>query len=270
VVNEPLFTQTHSSSLELLGPTFVKVFFDKEGEPKLKHVLEPTLRFVYDSPVSDSDRIITPRFFIRDYYLFYGITNSFMIKEERGNRDLVTVSLGQRYYFDPATGPLQNYLVDGEIPEFSDYEGSVRYMPSTRYNLYFTAAFNPYENEFSRLRLSLNLGAPTDTLFMRVNWYKSTDPYRQEASFDRHQIGFYTGIKIPRWSLDTLAQVDYNIQENELMYSALSVVYHYQCIDFRADLRVFYFRDTPEVQFSFSFELGNIGRSMDVLGGLGF
>ncbi len=270
VVNEPLFTQSHSSSLELLGPTFVKVFFDNDGEPKLKHVLEPTLRFVYDSPVSASDRIITPRFFIRDYYLFYGITNSLMIKEERGNRDLVTVSFGQRYYLDPATGPLQNYEVNGEIPEFSDFEGSVRYLPSIRYNLNFSAAYNPYENKFSRLRLSLNLGAPTDNLFMRVNWYKSTDPYRQETAFTRHQIGLYTGIKIPRWSLDTLAQLDYNIQENELMYSALSVVYHYQCIDFRADLRVFYFRDTPEVQFSFSFELGNIGRSTDFLGGLGF
>ncbi|MFA9453846.1 MAG: LPS-assembly protein LptD [Candidatus Aminicenantaceae bacterium] len=270
VVNEPVFTQNHSSSLELLGPTFVKVFYGQEGQPKLKHVLEPTLRFVYDSPVSASDRIITPRFFIRDYYLFYGMTNSFMVKEELGSRDLVTLSLGQRYYFDPATSPLQNYTVDGEIPSSSDFEGSIRYMPSARYNLYFTAGYNPYENTFSRLRLSLNLGAPTDNLFLRVNWYKSSDPYRQESAFARHQIGFYTGIKIPRWSLDTLAQLDYNIQENELLYSALSVVYHYQCIDFRADLRVFYYRDTPEVQFSFSFELGNIGRSMDLLGGLGF
>jgi len=95
VVNEPLFTQNHSSSLELLGPTFVKVFYGRDGQPKLKHVLEPTLRFVYDSPVSASDRIITPRFFIRDYYLFYGMTNSFMVKEEFGSRNsgAVTSSL---------------------------------------------------------------------------------------------------------------------------------------------------------------------------------
>jgi hypothetical protein len=118
--------------------------------------------------------------------------------------------------------------------------------------------------------MGLNLGTPASNLFLRVNWYKSTDPYKEESTFARHQIGFYTGIKIPRWSLDTLAQLDYNIQENELLYSALAVVYHYQCIDFRADIRVFYFRDTPEVQFSFSFELGNIGRSVDFLGGLGF
>jgi lipopolysaccharide assembly outer membrane protein LptD (OstA) len=84
VVNEPLFTQSHSTSLELLGPVFVKVFYGKDGQPKVKHVLEPTLNFVYDSPVSASDRIITPRFYIRDYYLFYGVTNNFMVKEEHG------------------------------------------------------------------------------------------------------------------------------------------------------------------------------------------
>lgn len=270
VVNEPLFTQSHSSSLELLGPVFVKVFYGKDGQPKVKHVLEPTLNFVYDSPVFASDRIITPRFYIRDYYLFYGVTNNFMVKEESGSRSLITLGLGQRYFFDPATSPLQNYEVDGKIPEFSDFQGNFRYYPVPGYSLDFTAGFNPYENKFSRLRLGLNLGTPADNLFLRVNWYKSTDPFKEEATFARHQIGFYTGIKIPRWSLDTLVQLDYNIQEKELLYSALSMVYHYQCIDFRADLRVFYFRDTPEMQFSFSFELGNIGRSTDFLGGLGF
>ena len=234
------------------------------------HSQEPSLNFVFDSPITASDRIITPRFFIRDYFLSYGINNQFMIKEETGTRDLVTLRLGQRFYFEPETSPLQNYLVDGEIPEFSDFEGYFRYYPRSGYSLDFSAGFNPYENKFSRLRLGLNLGNPADNLFLRVNWYKSTDPFKEEATFNRHQVGFYTGIKIPRWSLDTLAQLDYNIQENELLYSALSVVYHYQCIDFKADLRVFYFRDTPEVQFSFSFELGNIGRSVDFLGGLGF
>ena len=270
VVNEPLFTQNHSFSLELLGPVFIKMFYGKDGEPKLKHILEPTLSFVYDSPISTSDRIITQRFFYRSFYLFYGITNQFLVKEERGSRDLVTLRLGQRFYFDPESSPLQNYKVNDQIPEYSDFEGSLRFYPSSRYSVDFTAGFNPYENEFSRLRLGLNLGTPADDLFLRVNWYKSTDPFREAAAFARHQIGFFTGIKLPRLSLEALGELDFNIQERELLYSALGLVYHYQCIDFKADLRVFYFRDKPEVQFSFSFELGNIGKTTDFLGGLGF
>lgn len=270
VVQEPLFTQNHSFNTEFIGPVFIKVFYGKDGQPKLKHILEPTLQFAYDSPISTSDRIITQRFFFRDYYVYYGITNHFMVKEERGSRDLVTLRLGQRFYYDPETSPLQNYEIDGETPQYSDLEGSLRINPSSRYSLDFSAGFNPYENSFSRLRMGLNLGNPADDLFMRVNWYKSTDPFRQESAFARHQISFFTGVKIPKLSAEALAELDYNIQQKELLYSAFSVVYHYQCIDFKADLRIFYFRDKPEAQFSFSFELGNIGKSTDFLGGLGF
>ncbi len=71
-------------------------------------------------------------------------------------------------------------------------------------------------------------------------------------------------------ALEVQAEVDFNIKEKELLYSAFAMVYQYQCIDFKADLKVFYFRDKPEVQFRLSFGLGNIGKSMDFLGGLGF
>ncbi len=270
VVQEPLFTQNHSFNAEFIGPVFIKVYYGKDGQPKLKHILEPTLRFAYDSPIATSDRIITQRFFFRDYYVFYGITNHFMVKQDRSTRDLVTLQLGQRFYFDPETSPLQNYQVDGAPPEYSDLESSLRINPSSRYSLDFSAGFNPYESTFSRLRMGLNLGNPTDNLFLRVNWYKSSDPFRQESAFARHQISFFTGIKIPKLSTEAMAELDYNIQQKELLYSAFSVVYHYQCIDFKADLRIFYFRDKPEAQFSLSFELGNIGKSTDFLGGLGF
>jgi lipopolysaccharide assembly outer membrane protein LptD (OstA) len=270
VASEPLFTQNHSFNLEFIGPVFVKMFYDSEGQPKLKHILEPTVRFAYDSPISTSDRIITQRFFFRNNYLFYGMTNHFMVKQERGSRDLVTLTLGQRYYLDPETSPLQNYRVEGRIPEYSDVEGSLRIYPSNRYYLDFSAGYNPYESEFSRLRLGLNLGSPAENRFLRINWYKSSDPFREEAAFTRHQINLYGGVKLPGLPLEATAELDYNILEKELLYSALSMVYHYQCIDFKADLRIFYFREKPEAQFSLSLELGNIGRTNDFLGGLGF
>ena len=107
-------------------------------------------------------------------------------------------------------------------------------------------------------------------MFLRVNWYKSLNPYRENALLSRHQINFYWGFKIPAISLEVLAEIDFNIVEKELLYSALSLVYHYQCLDFKADVRIFYFREQPEFQFRFSFGLGNIGKTTDFLGGLGF
>ena len=55
-----------------------------------------------------------------------------------------------------------------------------------------------------------------------------------------------------------------------MMYSAASLVYHYQCLDFKADVRIFFFRDKPEFQFKFSLGLGNIGKTTDFLGGAGW
>jgi len=70
--------------------------------------------------------------------------------------------------------------------------------------------------------------------------------------------------------MDLEAEMDYNIQDKELLYTGLALVYHYQCIDIRAEVKIFYYRETPEAQFRISFGLGNIGKTMDFLGGLGF
>ena len=49
-----------------------------------------------------------------------------------------------------------------------------------------------------------------------------------------------------------------------------SAVYHYQCLDFKFEFKVFYFRAKPETQFKFSLGLGNIGKTTDFLGGMEF
>ncbi len=64
--------------------------------------------------------------------------------------------------------------------------------------------------------------------------------------------------------------MDYNIQTKKVLYTAAQAVYHLQCLEFILDVRVFYYRLTPETQVRFSMGLGNIGRTPDFLGGLGF
>jgi hypothetical protein len=186
-------------------------------------------------------------------------------------KEVFTLGLAQTFYFAPEDSPLSRYEVDGEIPEFSDISGYLRFYPARKYSLDVSAAFNPYHNTFSSLRLGANLGSPTDSLFLRVNWYKSVNPY-QEKDYrgNRHQISFFGGLKIPELSLEAQAETDFNIQEGKMLYSALALVYNYQCLDFRLELKVFYFREKPETQFMFSFGLGNIGKTIDFLGGMGF
>ncbi len=270
VVNEPLLTKNSVFETEFIGPVFYKVYFDSENNPRLKHIVEPNLTYRYESPVSSPGRIITTRFFYINHYLSYGLTNRILIKEKNAAREIFTFGISQNYYFEPENGPLQVYQIDGKIPEFSDVSAYLRFYPSRLYSVDMSAAFNPYFNTFSRMRLSASLGRPEDNWFLRMNWYKSINPFRENTLFSRHQAGFAGGVKIPALSLEARGDIDINLQRREILYSAASLVYHYQCLDFITDFRIFYFRDKPEIQFGFSLALGNIGKTTEFLGGAEF
>jgi hypothetical protein len=135
-----------------------------------------------------------------------------------------------------------------------------------------SAEYNPYYNILSSLSLSANLGSRTDDRFLSLSWFKSTSPwYRNEFSRlfgDRHQVSVAAGIKLPNWPIEVMGDIDFDIKEQKLLYTAGSAVYHYQCLDFTFEVKVFYFRTKPETQFKFSLGLGNIGKTTDFLGGM--
>lgn len=270
VVNDPILSHNYALNLDFTGPVFSKIFYDAQGNPKLKHVIEPIFIYRYESPVAQSDRIIAQRFFYTNHYARYGLINHFIVKQNNMPREICTVRLDQIYYFDPENSPLSNFEVDGAIPQLSDINGFFRFYPASRYSVDFSASYNTYYKTFSRLRFGANLGTINDPLFLRVNWYKSVNPYRESALLNRHQIGIYGGAKIPQLSLEAQVDLDFNVLERQMLYSAVALVYHYQCIDFKAELKIFYFRDKPETQFRFSFGLGDISKTTDILGGFGF
>jgi LPS-assembly protein len=270
VVDEPLFSSNYVLNVQLIGPVFYRIYRDAEGTAKLKHIIEPFFTYTYQTPVDDPERIINYRSYFRTHQIRYGLTNRFLIKKDKMPREILTIALENVYYLSPEDGPLNIYLVDGEIPKYADVRGTVRFYPTTKYSLDFSGAWNPYHKTFSSLRLGANLGSMSDPLFLRVSWFKSINPYIESEIWSRHQIDGFAGIKIPKLSLEAMGEVSYNILERKMLYSGLNLVYHYQCLDFRAELRVFHFREEPEVQYRISFGLGNIGKTIDFLGGLGF
>ncbi len=271
VVDEPLLTTNYNLNVELVGPVFTKIYRDSENNPKLKHIIEPTFTYSYQSPVTSPDRIITPYGFYRNDQINYTLVNHFLIKKDEMPREMFTLGIGQTYYFSPQDSPLRVYQIEGKIPSFSDVTSYLRFYPGADYSVDFSAGFNTYIKTFSSIRLGANLGKPRDRFFLRVNWYKSINPYiSKQTYFNRHQINFYSGLKIPGVPLEGQVELDYNIQQRKMLYSAFSFTYDYQCMEFKADFRIFYFRNQPEVQFRISLGLGNIGKSTDLLGGIGF
>jgi len=280
IADVPLFAYNGVLNIELIGPVIYRIFYLKSGAG-IKHIIEPTISYRYESPVVNQDRIITPYSLYLYHQVSYGITNHVLFKQEDLPREVFTWGLSQTFYIAPELCPQSLYRVEGKIPRFSEVSSYLRFYPGTKYSIDFTAGWNPYYKMWSSLRLGANLGLPTDDVFLNVSWYKSINAWYKGAAeergikgytyiWDRHQISLFGGLKLPALGVETQGEIDFNIIEQKMLYSALSLVYHYQCLDLRADVRIFYFREKPELQFKFSIGLGNIGKTTDVLGGMGF
>jgi hypothetical protein len=282
VVNDPFLTTNYGFNVSLTGPSFFKIYGQKSDHP-VKHLIEPTASYRYESLVDNRDMIVSIGGFFRYHQLSYGLTNHLFMKDggmgsTNPAREIFTLGINQIFYLAPEQGPLSYYRVDGEAPRFSEISSYLRFYPTAKISVDFSAGYNPYYKMLSTLRLGANLGLPTDDFFLNVNWFKSINawllgPYKVAnipisftSLWDRHQVSFTGGAKIPRLNLEARGEVDFNITEKKLLFTSGDFVYHFQCLDLKASMRVFFFRDVPDVQFNFSVGLGNIGSASNLLG----
>lgn len=273
ITNDSLFTRNLVLRVELTGPVLYKIFYGKAGEPRLKNIIEPYVHYTYDSPVNQADRIVTSYGFFRYHQVSYGVTSRYLVR--KGDRPVETLSfgLGQTYYFSPENGPLGQFPVNGKPPRFSEISGTLRYYPREGLSLDAALAFNPYYHNLPSLRLTGTAGSPAAGRFLSLNWYRSmnawitgVDPALREL-YNRHQVSASGGWRLPGLALELAGDIDYNLQTKKLLYTAGQAIYHYQCLDFMFEVRVYYYRLPPETQFRFSVGLGNIGRAAELLGG---
>jgi len=269
IIKEPLFLFNYGLSVEATGPVFYRVYFAGDGETRIKHLIEPFVRYRYESPVSHPERVITAYGFFRYHQVSYGLTNRILVKRDMP-REVFTWGVSQTTYLSPEDSPMSFYRWEGEIPNRSDIGSYLRFYPAQKYSFDVSAGYNTYRKMFSYLRLAANLNSPADPLFLSVSWYRSMNPWFKDILGDRQQVGGVGSLNLPRLNFEVLGEFDYNIEKRRMLYTGLSLVYHYQCLDFKADIRVFYYREKPETQVRFSFGLGNIGKTTDFLGGLGF
>jgi len=270
-VEKGFLSGNYSLSADVTGPVFRRIFTLGESGTKIKHLIKPEFSYRYDSPTIDQDRIITRmgRYF-RYHYLIYGLTNHVLVKYGKNTpREVFTWGLAQAFYLDPANSPLSYYpLPDGTIPQFSEISSFLRFFPVAKASLDISTGYNTYKKLLSSVRAAASYGSPADNLHVSLSWFKSVNPYRP-SYYDRQQISLSGGARIPRLQLEALGEIDYNIAERKILYTAVSAVWHYQCLDINLNVRAFFYRELPDIQFRLSFGLGNIGQTSDFLGGRG-
>jgi lipopolysaccharide assembly outer membrane protein LptD (OstA) len=263
IADKPFFSQNFVATIDLLGPVFYRMFEGPDGTARVKHIIEPSLSYRYESPTTSSDMIVTSHGFFRYHQVVWGLTNHILVKEDRMPREWFTFGLAQALYLSPEESPLRNYRVYGRIPRVSEISSYLRFFPAAKFSLDFAAGYNPYHRSFSTLRLGASLGSPADSFFMTVNWFKSTSGWVNDPSWDRHQINVAGTLNVPRLSLKAQAEVNINLLQKELQHLAFQVLYDYQCLVIKAGFMYFQYRS--EIVPILRVSLGDIGGSEDFL-----
>jgi hypothetical protein len=80
IVDEPIFTRNLVAAIEMVGPVFYKLYYGRDGRARLKNIIEPYVTYSYDSPTTQSDRIVTNFGFFRYHQVSYGVTGRFLFK----------------------------------------------------------------------------------------------------------------------------------------------------------------------------------------------
>jgi len=269
-VDKGLLSGTGSFSISATGPVFYRIYHSDKSSKRIKHTISPTISYRYDTPTIDSSRIITPRgYFFRYHYLTYSLQNQLLSKiGEKSPREVLTWTIAQTYYLDAKDSPLSRFtLDDGRVPQFTEITNNLRFFPSAGINLDVSLGYNTYKKMLSSVRASGGLGNPSDNLYFSASWYKGYNPYYESSRYNREQLGFRGGAKIPWIQMDVLGDLEFNVAQKKLLYSGLAAVWHFQCLDVKMNVRAFFFRATPEVQFQLSLGLGNIGSSSEFLSG---
>ena len=276
VVDEPLLTRNFVLGLEVTGPVLTRVFYGRDGRARLKNVIEPHVQYTYDSPVDQAGRVVTTYGYFRYHQMTYGLTSRFLFKAGDRAVEVFALDLAQTHYLSPEEGPLSLFPVDGKAPRFSEVTATLRFYPQSEFSFDAAAAYNPYYDSLSSLRLSATAGAKAAGNFITLTWLTSRNSWVAGidpaliALYDRDQVGAFGGVRLPGLSLDLQLEADYNIERRKLLYTGAQATFHYQCLDVLVDVRVFYYRERPDTQVRLSLGLGSIGRTLDFLGGFGF
>jgi LPS-assembly protein len=180
VIGENIFRKYLEFAVDIRPPSFARTFDNKNGKPRLKHIIEPFMTYRNISGVNDAARII--RFDERDAIadtsqIEYGVTNRFFvpIKDNAGNissHEILNVSLSQIYFFDPTFGgafrpglrnqfypidTLSGFSFDGLMHRFAPLDLRVRYRPISPFSADFHMDYDTQENKLRNISIDAAL-----------------------------------------------------------------------------------------------------------------
>jgi LPS-assembly protein len=280
----PLTRQYFETSVDMLGPTFSRVFNTPGNfySDRYKHVIGPEVTWTYRKGVGEEFDFL-PKFDGNDYVvdtneLRYSLVQRFYAKRPgRSGKpepsEFLNWRISQTYYglveaseFDPNYSNL-TYGITAEQSQFSPLRSQMRFRPGEHTQANFTLQ---YDVKFKQVRnLDLSLGTNYPTFGFDAGWSRATrlsnNPEERDRTVDTIRSSVRWALLPGRFAVESRA--DYNLLDKKLIQISGRARYDVQCCGFMAEIiqSDFGFRE-KEVQYRFSIELANIGSMGNFMG----
>lgn len=176
VIGQNLYHHYADINVDIRPPSFARVYRNKDGAPKFKHVIEPYITYRRILGADNFDQTI--RFDERDVIadtneIEYGITNRFFIKRQSPDGkstqayEWLALTVAQKHFFDPTFG---GALTEGQRNQF---------ISTTTLSGF---AFLGYQRDYSPVNVTARV-RPSNTTFadVRMDMDTNTNELRNVA-----------------------------------------------------------------------------------------
>jgi LPS-assembly protein len=262
--------------LDLRTPTLERDF--GKGDGSLRHVVEPVITYRRISGIDNLREIV--RFDEEDAIadtneVEYGIVNRLFRRRDqkqggRGDYELLSFTLAQKYYFDPTFG---GAFREGELNQFYPLNTLTGFsLTGIQRNLAPTSMVlrvNPlrgisydvrsdFDSKLQSFRdASLSALWQREKLFVAGTYFKTKalEPGLYESNHIQGQAGYGSMTR----GFSGSVTLSYNIQSSKLLNSHTRMSYMWDCCGLAMEFQQFDLGLRTESRFSFSFTLKGIG-----------
>lgn len=266
------------AGLEIVGPSFSRIFDGFGNFSKIKHLIQPRWTYSYSREFEDADEV--PIFDEIDTGVFssnsgrLALANRFLgktvskdpLKPAGAAREFLLFEIARNYSFDEDTPLLRSQ--DGTLASQSGpIEGLIRFSPTERTNLRFETVYDTLFKTVTGTAFSGNLGYKTHNF--GLSWVVRKPAESLPGQNNRtDQIRFNSAVTVIPRRLQLEAQVNYDLEDQGLQSQRYVANFNSQCyglrLEFRNNPTIRDGRETEDKEFRFSLSLKNVGTFLDL------
>jgi LPS-assembly protein len=259
-----------SAALDVVGPSFSKVFGDDAGRfGKYKHLIEPRWRWRYRGEFDEQESV--PRFdeidpFEATHFGEFALVNRVLAKptdpEEGGASEILSFELSQSFSFDDEE-PFQRSRDGSRTSSESPIRSILRVTPARELQIQAKAEWSTL---FSGLE-STSLSARTNfgEVDFDLTWFTNYQPELDTTTSDQIRLG--TRFDIVPKRLRFTGQVNYDLESSELQQQRYFVTWTSQCWSAMVELREQTTNLYESRDYRFLLNLKNVGTFLDINSG---